>query len=32
MGTTFKKDGVFENHVDIERVKVFMDKVNEVRS
>ena len=32
VGTTFKKDGVFENHVDIERVKVFMEEVRKVRA
>lgn len=31
VGTTFKKDGLFDNHVDIERVKVFMDKVKSLR-
>ncbi len=31
VGTTFKKDGVFENHVDQERVKSFMDKVKSMR-
>ena len=31
VGTTFKKDGVFENHVDQERVKRFMDKVRSLR-
>jgi membrane complex biogenesis BtpA family protein len=31
VGTTFKKDGVFENHVDQERVKSFMDKVKSIR-
>ncbi len=31
VGTTFKKDGVFENHVDLERVKEFMDKVKSFR-
>jgi len=31
VGTTFKKDGVFENHVDIDRVKIFMDKVKKIR-
>jgi hypothetical protein len=31
VGTTFKKDGVFENHVDQERVKTFMDKVKSIR-
>lgn len=32
VGTTFKKDGVFENHVDYERVKEFMDKVKQFRN
>jgi hypothetical protein len=31
VGTTFKKDGVFENHVDEKRVAAFMAKVREVR-
>ncbi|MCB2209835.1 BtpA/SgcQ family protein [bacterium] len=31
VGTTFKYDGVFENHVDQERVKEFMDKVKSIR-
>jgi membrane complex biogenesis BtpA family protein len=31
VGTTFKYDGVFENHVDIERVKALMDKVKAFR-
>lgn len=31
VGTTFKKDGVFENHVDQARVKTFMDKVKSIR-
>lgn len=31
VGTTFKYDGKFENHVDINRVKEFMDKVNKIR-
>jgi uncharacterized protein len=31
VGTTFKIDGVFENHVDQDRVKAFMDKVNSLR-
>ena len=30
VGTTFKIDGVFENHVDPDRVKIFMDKVSRV--
>ena len=29
--TTFKRDGVFENEVDVKRVKEFMDKAKEVR-
>lgn len=31
VGTTFKKDGVFENHVDVDRVKEFMDVVYKIR-
>ncbi len=31
VGTTFKKDGVFENHVDKARVREFMDKVHSIR-
>ena len=31
VGTTFKRDGRFENHVDEERVRVFMDKVKAIR-
>lgn len=31
VGTTFKYDGKFENHVDQERVKQFMDKVKSIR-
>lgn len=31
VGTTFKKDGLFDNHVDINRVKAFMDVVNKSR-
>ncbi|MDR1580560.1 MAG: BtpA/SgcQ family protein [Synergistaceae bacterium] len=31
VGTTFKKDGKFENFVDPERVKRFMDIVREIR-
>lgn len=31
VGTTFKIDGKFENHVDQARVKHFMDKVKEFR-
>lgn len=32
VGTTFKKDGVFENHVDVARVKEFMTKVKAFRN
>jgi membrane complex biogenesis BtpA family protein len=32
VGTTFKYDGKFENHVDQVRVKAFMDKVKSFRS
>jgi membrane complex biogenesis BtpA family protein len=32
VGTTFKYDGVFQNHVDVRRVKAFMDKVKEFRN
>ncbi|EST55003.1 sgc region protein SgcQ [Brevibacillus panacihumi W25] len=32
VGTTFKHDGKFENHVDPARVKSFMDKVKAFRS
>jgi membrane complex biogenesis BtpA family protein len=32
VGTTFKFDGKFENHVDETRVKEFMTKVNSLRS
>ena len=32
VGTTFKYDGKFENHVDKARVKEFMDKVKQFRS
>lgn len=32
VGTTFKYDGKFENHVDVERVKEFMNKVKEFRA
>ncbi len=32
VGTTFKKDGLFDNHVELDRVKEFMDKVNSIRS
>ena len=31
VGTTFKVDGIFENHVDEKRVKTFMDKVRAIR-
>ena len=31
VGTTFKIDGKFENHVDQNRVKEFMDKVKSIR-
>lgn len=31
VGTTFKKDGLFDNHVELERVKEFMEKVNQIR-
>ncbi|HHY87738.1 MAG TPA: BtpA/SgcQ family protein [Chloroflexi bacterium] len=31
VGTTFKYDGRFENHIDRHRVKVFMDKVRDFR-
>lgn len=31
VGTTFKVDAQFENHVDRERVRVFMDKVKAIR-
>jgi len=31
VGTTFKKDGKFENRVDLQRVQEFMDKVNSCR-
>lgn len=31
VGTTFKYDGIFENHVDEKRVAVFMAKVNSLR-
>lgn len=31
VGTTFKIDGKFENHVDQSRVKEFMDKVKSIR-
>lgn len=32
VGTTFKYEGKFENHVDEKRVRAFMDKVNSLRS
>ena len=32
VGTTFKKDGVFENRVDVERVREFMEEVYRVRA
>jgi len=32
VGTTFKYDGVFENHVDDKRVKAFMDEVKRIRA
>lgn len=32
VGTAFKADGVFENSVDVSRVRAFMNRVNEVRS
>lgn len=32
VGTTFKYDGVFENHVDQARVKQFMDRVKAFRN
>lgn len=31
VGTTFKFDGVFENHVDVNRVRDFMKKVKDFR-
>lgn len=31
VGTTFKKEGIFENHVDQARVAAFMDKVRSIR-
>ncbi len=31
VGTTFKYDGIFENHVDEIRVASFMEKVNSLR-
>lgn len=32
VGTAFKIDGKFENHVDVHRVKAFMDKVKAFRN
>jgi uncharacterized protein len=32
VGTTFKKDGLFQNRVDSSRVKMFMDRVHSFRS
>ena len=32
VGTTFKQDGIFENHVDVLRVKRFMEKVKTLRN
>jgi membrane complex biogenesis BtpA family protein len=32
VGTTFKYEGLFKNHVDINRVKEFMNEVKEFRS
>lgn len=31
VGTTFKKDGLFDNHADKDRVKAFMEKVVNIR-
>jgi predicted TIM-barrel enzyme len=31
VGTTFKRDGVFENRVDVKRVKEFMEVVYDFR-
>ncbi|MDP2990448.1 MAG: BtpA/SgcQ family protein, partial [Kiritimatiellota bacterium] len=31
VGTTFKYEGQFENHVDEKRVGAFMEKVNSLR-
>lgn len=31
VGTTFKYDGKFENHIDEKRVKAFMDRVKSIR-
>ena len=32
VGTTFKYDGIFENHVDQERVERFMEKVKKIKN
>ena len=32
VGTYFKKDGIFENPIDEDRVKNFMDHVHEITS
>lgn len=32
VGTTFKYDGIFANHVDVARVRAFMDKVKALRT
>jgi membrane complex biogenesis BtpA family protein len=32
VGTTFKENGIFENYVDVNRVKAFMDKVKAIRN
>jgi predicted TIM-barrel enzyme len=31
VATTFKYDGIFENNVDVSRVKTFMTKVKDFR-
>ena len=31
VATTFKYDGIFQNNVDVKRVKAFMDKVKDFR-
>lgn len=31
VGTAFKKGGIFENHVDRDRVRAFMDKIKTIR-
>ncbi|MBW4081182.1 BtpA/SgcQ family protein [Paenibacillus sp. S150] len=31
VGTTFKYEGIFENHVDVQRVAAFMNKVKQFR-